>query len=77
MLPSSSARLTPIGAICSRGGIPTGSPNIYDAAFRMYEVIKEGGFTNGGLDFDAKARRNTVEDVLLTYIAGMVAFGFL
>ena len=39
-------------------------------------MIKAGGFTNGGLNFDAKARRqsNTFEDVLLSYIAGMDAF---
>ena len=27
--------------------------NVYDAALCMYEVLKEGGFTNGGLYFDA------------------------
>ena len=50
--------------------------NIYDTTLCMYEVIKAGGFTNGGLNFDAKARRqsNTFEDVLLSYIAGMDAF---
>mgnify|MGYP002229759471 CR=1 FL=1 len=31
--------------------------NVYDAALCMYEVLKAGGFTNGGLNFDAKARR--------------------
>lgn len=42
----------------------------------MYEVIKAGGFTNGGLNFDAKARRqsNTLDDTVLSYIAGMDAF---
>ena len=42
----------------------------------MYEILKEGGFTNGGLNFDAKARRqsNTYEDILLSYISGMDAF---
>ena len=42
----------------------------------MYEVIKAGGFTTGGLNFDAKTRRqsNTFEDILLAYIAGMDAF---
>ncbi len=50
--------------------------NIYDTTLCMYEVLKEGGFTNGGLNFDAKARRqsNTFEDILLSYIAGMDAF---
>jgi xylose isomerase len=42
----------------------------------MYEVLKAGGFSNGGLNFDAKARRasNTVEDIIYSYIAGMDAF---
>ncbi|GHU48429.1 hypothetical protein FACS1894218_5290 [Bacilli bacterium] len=42
----------------------------------MYEVLKNGGFTNGGLNFDAKARRasNTFDDIFLSYIAGMDAF---
>ena len=50
--------------------------NIYDTTFCMYEVIKAGGFTNGGLNFDAKARRGsfTLEDIFHSYIAGMDAF---
>jgi xylose isomerase len=50
--------------------------NIYDCIYAMYEVIKEGGFTNGGLNFDSKTRRqsNTMEDILLAYIAGMDTF---
>ena len=50
--------------------------NVYDAALCMYEVLKAGGFTNGGLNFDAKARRGsyTKEDIFLSYIAGMDAF---
>ncbi len=55
--------------------------NIYDAALCMYEVIKAGGFTNGGLNFDAKARRGsfTHEDIFYSYIAGMDTFalGFM
>ena len=50
--------------------------NIYDTAMCMYEVIKAGGFTKGGLNFDAKTRRGsfTNEDIFLAYIAGMDAF---
>ncbi|MBQ1847919.1 MAG: xylose isomerase, partial [Clostridia bacterium] len=50
--------------------------NVYETTLAMYEVIKAGGFTNGGLNFDAKARRqsNTLEDTVLSYIAGMDAF---
>lgn len=52
--------------------------NYYETALCMYEVIRAGGFTNGGLNFDAKARRasNTSEDIFLSYIAGMDAFAF-
>lgn len=50
--------------------------NIYDTTMCMYEVLKAGGFTTGGLNFDAKTRRqsNTFEDILLSFIAGMDSF---
>lgn len=50
--------------------------NIYDTTLCMLEVLRAGGFTNGGLNFDAKNRRpsNTLEDILLAYIAGMDSF---
>lgn len=50
--------------------------NIYDAVWCMYEVLKAGGFTNGGLNFDAKTRRasSTLEDIFIGYIAGMDTF---
>ena len=50
--------------------------NVYDAALCMYEVLKAGGFTNGGLNFDSKARRGsfTLEDIFHSYIAGMDTF---
>lgn len=50
--------------------------NIYDASLCMYEVLKAGGFTNGGLNFDSKARRGsyTMEDIFHSYIAGMDTF---
>ena len=50
--------------------------HVYETALCMYEVIKAGGFTKGGLNFDAKTRRgsNTAEDIFLAYIAGMDAF---
>ncbi len=55
--------------------------NVYDTTMCMYEVLKAGGFTNGGLNFDAKARRGsfTAEDIFYSYIAGMDVFalGFL
>lgn len=50
--------------------------NVYDATWAMYEIIKAGGFTKGGLNFDAKARRasSTFEDIFISYIAGMDTF---
>ncbi len=50
--------------------------NVYDTTLCMLEVFRAGGFTNGGLNFDAKTRRpsNTMEDILLAYVAGMDAF---
>jgi xylose isomerase len=50
--------------------------NVYDAVLCMYEVLKQGGFTNGGLNFDSKTRRGSFEfdDILLSYIAGMDSF---
>ena len=50
--------------------------NVYETALCMYEVLRAGGFTKGGLNFDAKTRRgsNPPEDIFLAYIAGMDAF---
>jgi len=47
--------------------------DIYSATLCMLEVIKAGGFTNGGLNFDAKTRRGSFghSDMFLGYIAGM------
>jgi xylose isomerase len=42
----------------------------------MYEILKNGGFTTGGLNFDAKVRRASFEPIDLFYghIAGMDSF---
>ena len=50
--------------------------NVYDTTLCMYEVLKAGGFTRGGLNFDAKTRRgsNTPEDIFYSYVLGMDAF---
>jgi len=50
--------------------------NVYDATLCMVEVLKAGGFTNGGLNFDAKVRRGsfTPEDIFYGYIAGVDTF---
>ncbi len=50
--------------------------DVYNTTYCMLEVLRAGGFVNGGLNFDAKARRGsmTTEDMFLSYIAGMDAF---
>ncbi|MFA6792230.1 MAG: xylose isomerase [Candidatus Izemoplasmatales bacterium] len=47
--------------------------SIVDATLVMYEVLRMGGFTTGGLNFDAKVRRAsfTKDDLLIAHIAGM------
>jgi xylose isomerase len=49
-------------------------PNsIADTALAMYYILKGGGFTTGGLNFDAKIRRQSLdaEDLLHAHIGGM------
>lgn len=50
--------------------------NVYETTMCMYEVLKAGGLTNGGFNFDAKNRRpsNTPEDMFKGFILGMDAF---
>jgi xylose isomerase len=50
--------------------------NIYDATMAMYEVLKNGGLAPGGLNFDAKVRRGSLEaeDLFLSYVIGMDTF---
>ncbi len=50
--------------------------NIYLTTQIMIEVIKMGGFTTGGLNFDAKCRRESFEpvDLFHAHIGGMDAF---
>jgi xylose isomerase len=50
--------------------------NIYETTMCMLEVLKAGGFTKGGLNFDAKVRRGSFQpdDIFYSYIAGMDAF---
>ncbi len=50
--------------------------DVYSTTLAMLEILRAGGFTNGGLNFDAKTRRpsNTPEDIFLAHIAGMDAF---
>ncbi len=50
--------------------------NVYDTTLAMYEILLAGGFTSGGLNFDAKIRRGSFQedDLFLAYIAGMDTF---
>ncbi len=47
--------------------------DVYNATLAMYEVLKNGGLHNGGINFDAKPRRASFEpsDLFLCFIAGM------
>jgi xylose isomerase len=42
----------------------------------MYAILRAGGFTTGGLNFDAKIRRNSIDpaDLFEAHIGGMDAF---
>ncbi len=50
--------------------------NLYDATLAMIEVLKAGGFTTGGLNFDSKVRRASFEpeDIFHAHAAGMDSF---
>ncbi|MDR2630260.1 MAG: xylose isomerase [Spirochaetaceae bacterium] len=48
----------------------------YETALAMYAILRAGGFTSGGLNFDAKIRRNSIEpaDLFEAHIGGMDTF---
>ena len=50
--------------------------NIYEVTEAMMEIIQAGGFTNGGVNFDAKTRRNStdMEDIFISHVSGMDVF---
>ncbi|MCE5285996.1 MAG: xylose isomerase [Pelosinus sp.] len=50
--------------------------DLYGTTLAMYEILKNGGLTTGGLNFDAKPRRESFEpeDLFITHIAGMDSF---
>ncbi|MHC5124381.1 MAG: xylose isomerase, partial [Planctomycetota bacterium] len=50
--------------------------DIYDTTLAMYTILKGGGFTTGGLNFDAKVRRQSIdpEDLFHAHIGAMDAF---
>ncbi|OAA31691.1 xylose isomerase [Kosmotoga arenicorallina S304] len=50
--------------------------DLYVTTLGMYEIIKKGGIKPGGLNFDAKIRRESLDitDLFTAHIAGMDAF---
>ena len=71
------ARSTPTRATCSWAGTPTSSPPTSTLTTKiMLVLLRHGGFTTGGLNFDAKVRRESFEpiDLFYAHIGGMDAF---
>ena len=50
--------------------------NVYETTKAMLVILRNGGLKNGGLNFDAKRRRNSTdnEDLFLAHISGMDCF---
>ncbi len=50
--------------------------DLYDTTLSMYHILRSGGFTTGGLNFDAKVRRQSIDpvDLFHAHIGGMDAF---
>ena len=50
--------------------------NIYEITEAMMVILQAGGFTTGGINFDAKTRRNSTdaEDLFIAHISGMDTF---
>ncbi|MBK9120431.1 MAG: xylose isomerase [Phycisphaerales bacterium] len=50
--------------------------DLYDTALAMYTILKGGGFETGGLNFDAKVRRQSIDpvDLFHAHIGAMDAF---
>lgn len=50
--------------------------DIYETTQAMMVILQSGGFTTGGINFDAKTRRNStdLEDIFIAHIAAMDVF---
>lgn len=50
--------------------------NFFELAEAMLVILQSGGFTTGGVNFDAKTRRNStdLQDIFYAHIGGMDAF---
>ena len=50
--------------------------NVYEVTEAMMVILKAGGFKTGGINFDAKIRRNSTDpdDIFIAHISGMDTF---
>ena len=50
--------------------------NVYEITEAMLVILQAGGFTTGGINFDARIRRNSTdpEDLFIAHISGMDTF---
>jgi xylose isomerase len=50
--------------------------NIYEVTEAMMVILQSGGFSKGGINFDAKIRKNStdIEDLFIAHISGMDTF---
>ena len=50
--------------------------NIYEVTEAMLEILQAGGLNTGGINFDARARRNStdLEDIFIAHVSGMDVF---
>ncbi len=50
--------------------------NVYELTEALLVILEAGGFKTGGINFDAKTRRNStdMEDIFIAHICGMDAF---
>ncbi|MGE5419237.1 MAG: xylose isomerase [Chloroflexota bacterium] len=50
--------------------------NVYETTEAMMVILQAGGFKTGGINFDAKIRRNStdIEDIFIAHISGMDTF---
>ncbi len=50
--------------------------DLYEVTEAMLVILESGGFTTGGINFDAKTRRNStdLEDIFIAHIGGMDVF---
>ena len=72
--PGSSARSMRTPATTASAGISTASPvSVEQMTLGMVEILRGGGFTTGGLNFDAKLRRQSIDrtDLFHGHIGGM------